>query len=73
MGRLYGWPELPDDDYWADVVGAAALTGVPPKTITSWLSRGGPIRNPFPVPRKLLWRWTKIGSWQTRKQVGVRK
>lgn len=72
VGRLYGLPELPDNDYWVDMAGAGALTGVPPKTITSWLSRGGPIRNPFPIPRKLLyrlyWRGTEIGSWQAREQ-----
>jgi hypothetical protein len=76
MGRLYGLPEL-RDDYWVDMAGAAALTGVQPRTITSWLTRGGPICNPFPVPYRLLYRlyWpgTEIGSWQTREQVGVRK
>lgn len=73
VGRLYGLPELPDYDYWVDMAGAAALTGVPPKTITSWLSRGGPIRNSFPVPRKVLyrlhWRWTDIASWQAEEQL----
>jgi hypothetical protein len=71
MGRLYGLPEL-RDDYWVDMAGAAALTGVRPKTITSWLTRGGPIRNPFPAPYRLLyrlyWRGTEIGSWQAREQ-----
>ena len=50
MGRLYGLAELPDNDYWVDMAGAAVLTGVRPKTITSWLTRGGPVRNPFPLP-----------------------
>ena len=71
MGRLYGLPEL-RDDYWVDMAGAADLTGVRPKTITSWLSRGGPIRNPFPAPHRLLyrlyWRGTEIASWQAREQ-----
>lgn len=75
MGRLYGLPELPDNDYWLDTAGAAALTGIPPKTITSWLTRGGPIRNPFPAPRRLLyrlyWRGSQIASWQARERVGT--
>jgi predicted DNA-binding transcriptional regulator AlpA len=70
-GRLFGLPELPDGDYWLDMAGATALTGVPPKTITGWLARGGPARNPFPVPDRLLyrvyWRRKEIESWQARK------
>jgi hypothetical protein len=27
VGRLYGLPELPDNDYWVDMAGVAALTG----------------------------------------------
>jgi hypothetical protein len=77
MGRLYGLPGLPDDDYWVDSAGAAALTGVPPKTITSWLARGGPIRNPFPIPHKVLyrlhWRGTEIASWRARELASLRK
>lgn len=49
-GRLYGLPELSSDGCWVDMAGAAALTEVAPRTITSWLARGGPIRNPFPTP-----------------------
>ena len=44
--RLYGLPEVPDSDCWADIAGAAALTEVAPKTITGWLIRCGPRRNP---------------------------
>ena len=70
-GRLLGLPELPGDDYWVDMAGATALTGIPPKTITSWLARGGPVRNPFPVPQRFLyrlyWRGTDIASWQARE------
>jgi hypothetical protein len=70
-GRLLGLPELPGDDHWLDMAGATALTGIPPKTITSWLTRGGPVRNPFPVPQRLLyrlyWRGTEITSWQTKE------
>jgi predicted DNA-binding transcriptional regulator AlpA len=72
-GRLFGLPELPGDDYWLDMAGATALTGIPPKTITGWLARGGPARNPFPVPDRLLyrvyWRRTEIESWQARETV----
>ena len=70
-GRLFGLPELPDDDYWVDMAGAAALTGFPPKTITSWLARGSPVRNPFPVPERFLyrlyWRGNDIALWLTRE------
>ena len=37
-GRLFGLPELPGDDYWLDMAGATASTGIPPKTITGWLA-----------------------------------
>ncbi len=70
-GRLLGLPELPGDDYWVDMAGATALTGVPPKTITSWLARGAPVRNPFPVPQRFLyrlhWRGTEIATWQAKE------
>jgi hypothetical protein len=72
-GRLFGLPELPGDDYWLDTAGATALTGIPPKTITSWLARGGPVRNPFPVSDRFLyrlyWRRAEIESWQARETV----
>jgi hypothetical protein len=74
-GRLFGLPELPGDDYWLDMAGATAVTGVPPKTITSWLARGGPVRNPFPAPQRLLyrlyWRITEITSWQTMENAAT--
>lgn len=70
-GRLFGLPELPSDHYWLDMAGATALTGIPPKTITSWLARGGRARNPFPVPDRFLyrlyWRGAEIESWQARE------
>ena len=76
-GRLFGLPELPGDDYWLDIAGATALTGIPPKTVTSWLSRGGPVRNPFPVPQRFLyrlyWRGTEVASWQAREMVVRRR
>jgi hypothetical protein len=75
-GRLLGLPELPGDDYWVDMAGATALTGIPPKTITGWLARGGPVRNPFPVPQRFLyrlhWRGTEIASWRARETAGRR-
>lgn len=50
-GRLLGLPEL-DGDVWADIAGASAVSGAAaPKTITGWLSRGGPKHCPFP-PRR---------------------
>jgi hypothetical protein len=71
-GRLFGLPELPGGDYWLDMAGATAITGIPPKTITSWLARGGPTRNPFPLPHRFLyrlyWRGTQITSWQAREK-----
>lgn len=71
-GRLFGLPELPADDYWLDMAGAAAVTGTQPKTISGWLARGGPVRNPFPVPRRfmyrLYWQRTEITSWQARER-----
>jgi hypothetical protein len=54
-GRLLGLPEL-DDDVWADIAGAAVITGAPPRTITGWLNRRGPKRCPFPEPRRSLYR-----------------
>jgi hypothetical protein len=70
-GRLFGLPELPGGEYWLDMAGATACTGVPPKTITGWLARGGPVRNPFPVPQRFLyrlyWRGTEIASWRVRE------
>ena len=72
-GRLFGLPELPDNDYWVDIAGAAAVTGVPPNTITSWLARGGPTRNPFPAPRRhlyrLYWPCTEISMSQTKRRL----
>lgn len=54
-GQLLGLPEL-DGDVWADIAGASAITGAPPRTITGWLNRRGPKRCPFPEPRRSLYR-----------------
>jgi len=54
-GRLLGLPELADD-VWVDMAGASAITGVPPRTITGWLSRGQPRRLPFPPGHRFLYR-----------------
>ncbi|MFE2924616.1 helix-turn-helix transcriptional regulator [Streptomyces goshikiensis] len=66
-GRLLGLPDLPSDDVWVDTAGAAALTRVNPKTITSWLTRSGPKRCPFPSPHKILyrlyWKRSEIEEW----------
>ncbi len=55
-GRLMGLPELPEGDVWCDIAGASALSGAPSRTITGWLSRGGPRHNPFPQPDRILYR-----------------
>ncbi|MEU8938861.1 hypothetical protein OHU17_17385 [Streptomyces goshikiensis] len=66
-GRLLGLPELPSDDVWVDMAGAAALVRVNPKTITSWLARNGPKKRPFPSPHRILyrlyWRRSEIEGW----------
>jgi hypothetical protein len=66
-GQLLGLPEL-DDDVWADIAGAAAITGAPPRTITGWIHRRGPKRCPFPEPRRSLYRlyWpvSVLQSWR---------
>jgi hypothetical protein len=71
-GRLYGLPDLPEGDCWVDIAGAAALTGVHPKTITAWLSRKGPKRYPFPPPRRILyrlyWRHSLIEAWRRQAE-----
>ncbi|HZE33717.1 MAG TPA: hypothetical protein VE198_20085 [Actinoallomurus sp.] len=66
-GRLLGLPELPDGDVWVDIAGASAVSGVQPKTITGWLTRGGPKRCPFPSGYRFLYRlyWplSAIEAW----------
>jgi hypothetical protein len=66
-GQLLGLPEL-DDDVWADIAGAAAITGALPRTITGWLNRQGPKRCPFPEPRRslyrLYWRVSVLQAWR---------
>ena len=73
-GQLLGLPEL-DGDVWADIAGAAAITGAPPRTITGWLNRRGPKRCPFPEPRRSLYRlyWpvSVLQSWHDDYTVGV--
>ena len=66
-GQLLGLPEL-DGDVWADIAGAAAITGALPRTITGWLNRRGPKRCPFPEPHRSLYRlyWpvSVLQSWR---------
>jgi len=73
-GQLLGLPEL-DGDVWADIAGAAAITGAPPRTITGWLNRRGPKRCPFPEPRRSLYRlyWpvSVLQSWRDDYAAGV--
>jgi hypothetical protein len=67
-GRLLGLPDLPDGDVWVDTAGASALTGVPVKTITSWLLRGAPVDYPFPSALRMLyrrfWRASEVEAWR---------
>ena len=39
--------------------------------VTERAARGGPVRNPFPVPQRLLyrlyWRGAEIASWRARE------
>jgi len=66
-GRLLGLPELRDGDYWVDIAGASVLLKVKPKTISSWLARGGPKPSPLPRPRRILyrlyWRRSELDAW----------
>jgi hypothetical protein len=65
-GGLLGLPAL-EDDVWVDTAGAAAVVGVPPKTITCWLSRGRPASMPFPAAHRymyrLYWPLSQIEAW----------
>ena len=65
-GVLLGLPEL-DGDVWVDIAGAAAVSDAAPKTITGWLSRGGPKHCPFPAAHRFLYRlyWplSQIEAW----------
>lgn len=70
-GRLLGLPELPPGDVWVDIAGASVLANAAPKTITSWLTRGGPKRNPFPAATRVLYRlyWpaSVIRAWRVEQ------
>lgn len=65
-GALLGLPDLPGD-VWVDMVGAATVVGVQPRTITQWVSRNEPKCCPFPTPYRYLYRlyWPLmiIESW----------
>jgi hypothetical protein len=73
-GQLLGLPEL-NGDLWADIAGAAAITGAPPRTITGWLNRKGPKRCPFPEPRRILYRlyWpvSVLQAWRDDYVAGI--
>lgn len=65
-GQLWGLPVL-DGDMWADIAGATAITGLPAKTITSYLVRGKPKSHPFPQPSRFLgrnyWPVSVLTAW----------
>jgi hypothetical protein len=66
-GRLLGLPEL-ENDCWVDISGASAIAFAQPNTITAWITRGGPKRNPFPQPERFLgrlyWPLSVLSAWQ---------
>ncbi|NRQ32444.1 hypothetical protein HII36_11420 [Nonomuraea sp. NN258] len=66
-GALLGLPPL-EGDVRVDTAHAAAVAGVAPKTITSWLSRGQPRRCSFPAPHRILYRlyWplSAVEAWR---------
>ncbi|NKY60919.1 hypothetical protein [Nocardia flavorosea] len=70
-GQLWGLPVL-DGDMWADIAGATAITGLPAKTITSYLVRGKPKSNPFPQPSRFLgrnyWPVSVLTAWSASTQ-----
>lgn len=69
-GRLYGLPDL-EGDCWVDMAGAAAILKVKPSTITAWLARRGPKRQPLPTPQRILyrlyWRRSALETWGQRR------
>jgi hypothetical protein len=75
-GRLWGLPELPDGELWVEINGAAAITGVAPRSITSHLAKGGPKRNPFPGPTRalsrLFWPLGVLRAWADRERTAGR-
>lgn len=70
-GRLWGLPDLPDGDMWVDMAGASVISGLGPKTITGYLNRGGPKRNPFPAPSRFLyrlfWPMSAVRAWREQE------
>jgi len=74
-GRLWGLPELGEGQCWVDIAGASVLARVQPRTITGWLSRGGPRRNPFPAPARYLYRlyWPEqaIRAWRATEDTAL--
>ncbi|WP_280264655.1 hypothetical protein [Nocardia wallacei] len=74
-GQVFGLPAL-DGDVWVDIAGATVITGVPPKTLTSYLVRAKPKSNPFPVPSKFLgrnyWPASTLLDWAAAQADGER-
>lgn len=69
-GQLWGLPVL-DGDMWADIAGATAITGLPAKTINSYIVTGKPRRDPFPQPSRFLgrnyWPVSVLTSWAAQQ------
>src|SRR5256885_16942261 len=68
LGALLGLPMLPDGDVWVDIAGAAVVANRAQGTITSYLSRRTPKRNPFPQAHRhlyrLYWPLSQIRRWR---------
>ncbi|MEV6064895.1 hypothetical protein AB0L62_33260 [Nocardia asteroides] len=69
-GQLWGLPVL-DGDMWADIAGATAITGLPAKTINSYIVTGKPRRDPFPQPSRFLgrnyWPVSVLSAWAAQQ------
>lgn len=66
-GMVWGMPPLPDGDMWADIVGAAAITGLEPNNIRGRLVRAGQYVQDFPAPWKFFglqwWKVSELTGW----------
>lgn len=69
-GQLWGLPVL-EGDMWADIAGATAITGLPAKTINSYIVTGKPRSNPFPQPSRFLgrnyWPVSVLSTWAAQQ------
>lgn len=63
-------PEIDDEDEWLTTTAVAKRLGVASTTITSWLTRSGPKRCPFPegiqVNYRNYWQASIIDQWDEK-------